>query len=299
MSTSGEHTEQLRRFLEAWKRNPNGWEYIGDNPLPNFVLTDVVSSWDGFLEWVNQLKGSWCFRGQREAGWSLSTSLDRSARRDFKTPTSSGYWHVDRDSEESRNLRQFTEQDDPHTLRKLAVDDIGSWYAAMQHYGTPTRFLDWSMSPYVAAYFAFEHEAVEDQKCSAIWALDMDWLEKRGLEMLPPAFASDVDAASEGRARYQERLLSQCREVVIVRILPQEPNPRMTAQQGVLLCKLFHEAAFSVTLMGMMFHKQPVQAVLRKLKIHTRYRREFLARLEELNVSKASLFPDLPEVHPA
>ena len=73
----------------------------------------------------------------------------------------------------------------------------------------------------------------------------------------------------------------------------------MTAQQGVLLCKLFHEAAFSVTLMGMMFHKQPVRPVLRKLKIHTRYRREFLARLEELNVSKASLFPDLPEGHPA
>ena len=108
MSTSGEHAEQLRRFLEAWKRNPDGWEYIGDNPLPNFVLTDVVSSWDGFLEWVNQLKGSGVFEGQREVGWSLSTSLDRSARRDFKTPTSSGYWHVDRDSEESRNLRQFT-----------------------------------------------------------------------------------------------------------------------------------------------------------------------------------------------
>jgi hypothetical protein len=295
MPTSAEHTEHLRRFIQAWKQNPNGWEYVGDNPLHNFVLTDVVSSWGGFLEWINQLQGSWCFRGQREARWSLSTSLDRSARRDFSTPTSSGYWHVDRDSEESKNLRQFAEQDAPPTLRRPAIEDIGSWYAAMQHYGTPTRFLDWSLSPYVAAYFAFEHEAVEDQKYSAIWALDMDWLEKRGLEMLPGDFATDVNPVSEGRARYQERLLSQCREVVIVRILPQEPNTRMTAQRGVLLCKLFHEAAFSVTLMGMMFHEQPVRPVLRKLQIHTRYRSEFLARLEELNVSKASLFPDLPE----
>jgi hypothetical protein len=292
MPTSAEYVEQLRRFVEVWKQNPDAWEYIGDNPFPNFVLTDTVSSWDGFLGWVRELQGSWCFRGQREAGWSLSTSLDRSARRDFSTPTSSGYWHVDRDSEESKNLQQFAEQDDRPTLRRPAVDDIGSWYAAMQHYGMPTRFLDWSMSPCVAAYFAFEHEAVEDQKYSAIWALDMDWLEKRGLEMLPPAFARDVNVASEGRARYQERLLSQCREAVIVRILPQEPNTRMTAQQGVLLCKLFHEAPFSVTLMGMMFHKAPVRPVLRKLAIHTGYRSEFLARLRPLNVCKASLFPD-------
>lgn len=292
MPTSAEHVEQLRRFVEAWKQNPHARQYIGDNPFLNFVLTDVVSSWDGFLEWVHQLQGSWCFRGQREARWSLSTSLDRSARRDFSTPTSSGYWHVDRDSEESKNLRHFTEQDDPHTLRKPAVDDIGSWYAAMQHYGTPTRFLDWSMSPYVAAYFAFEHEAVEDQKYSAIWALDIDWLEKRGLEMLPLAFATEANVAFEGQPRYQERLLSQCREVVIVRIFPQEPNTRMAAQQGVLLCKLFHEAAFSATLTGMMIHKIPDRPVLRKLAVHTRYRSEFLARLRALNVCAASLFPD-------
>jgi FRG domain len=294
MPTSAEHAEQLRRFVEAWKQNPDGWEYIGDNPFPNFVLTDVVSSWDGFLEWVHQLQGSWCFRGQREAGWTLSTSLDRKARRDYpSTPTFSGYYHVDRDSEESKNLRQFTEQDDPHTLRRPAVDDIGSWYAAMQHYGTPTRFLDWSVSPYVAAYFAFEHEAVEDQKYSAIWALDMDWLEKRGLELLPHSFATGANAASEGRARYQGRLLSQCREAVIVRIFPQEPNTRMIAQQGVLLCKLFHEAPFSVTLMRMMFHKTPVCPVLRKLAIHISYRSEFLARLKQLNVHARSLFPDV------
>ena len=297
MITSAKHTEQLRRFLEAWRRNPGGEEYIGDNPLPNFVLTDEVSSWDGFLEWVNQLRGSWCFRGQREAGWSLSTSLDRSARRDFSTANSSGYWHVNRDSEENKNLRQFTEQDAPHTLKRPAVDDIGSWYAAMQHYGTPTRFLDWSTSPYVAAFFAFEHEAVRDRKYSAIWALDMDWLEKRGLEMLPPDFATVVNGVSEGRARCQERLLSRCQEVVIVRIFPQEPNIRMAAQQGVFLCKLFHEAAFSVTLMAMMFHKQPPRPVLRKLKIHTHYRSEFLAHLDALNVSKDPLFPDLAEGH--
>lgn len=32
------------------------------------------------------------------------------------------------------------------------------WWALMQHYGVPTRLLDWSVSPYVAAYNAWSDE---------------------------------------------------------------------------------------------------------------------------------------------
>lgn len=44
---------------------------------------------------------------------------------------------------------------------------------AMQHYGLPTRLLDWSENLFVAAYFALQSTPVQDGDCPpAIWCMD-------------------------------------------------------------------------------------------------------------------------------
>jgi hypothetical protein len=71
-------------------------------------------------------------------------------------------------------------------------------------------------------------------------------------------------------------------------------NERMAVQQGILLCKLFHEALISVTLMRMMIHPEtPTQPVVRKLELDKSHRTEFLRRLKAMNIHRASLFPAL------
>ena len=47
----------------------------------------------------------------------------------------------------------------------------------MQHYGAPTRLLDWSYSPFVATYFAIESST----GASAVWAINGDWLERKAI----------------------------------------------------------------------------------------------------------------------
>ncbi len=52
----------------------------------------------------------------------------------------------------------------------LPIDEYANWLTLMQHYGLPTRLLDWSRSPLVALYFAVSDKSKYDQD-GCIWML--------------------------------------------------------------------------------------------------------------------------------
>ncbi len=49
-------------------------------------------------------------------------------------------------------------------------NDAPNWLFLMQHYGLPTRLLDWTGSILIATYFAVRHERYHDED-GAVWAL--------------------------------------------------------------------------------------------------------------------------------
>jgi hypothetical protein len=71
-------------------------------------------------------------------------------------------------------------------------------------------------------------------------------------------------------------------------------NPRLFAQQGLFLCRLFAQASFADMLMTMMRHpKLTDKPVIRKLEIGSSLRIKFLKNLRAMNIHRASLFPGL------
>jgi len=282
-------SKKLNVFLDEWKRNPRREAYLGDGPFDNFILTEQAESWDAFLGWLNELQDLWCFRGQREASWFLHTSLDRAV----KKITASGYYHLDREIEGRELLFRFQQQAHRYLHLLPPDDDLSSWFALMQHHRVPTRFLDWTESSYVALYFAVEEESQEDEKRSALWAIDLVWLERKGRELLQSdAGTPDLDDPRT-RAEYLNSLLGCEGKPLIVRINALRSNERMAAQQGFFLCKLFHEASFNQILMSMMIKEVPDRPVVRKLEIGNDHRIKFLKKLRAMNIHRASLFPDL------
>jgi len=119
--------------VREWRRDPNKEQYLGDGPFGEFVLSEQVSSWGGFLNWLRELDGMWCFRGQREASWSLQTSLDRTVKREYSNRHGSGYYHLNREIEARDLLFRFQQQEHRFISPLPANDDLASWFALMQH----------------------------------------------------------------------------------------------------------------------------------------------------------------------
>ena len=107
------------------------------------------------------------FRGQANAEWPLRPSLARIIPPGSMT------------AEEIEELQQlaldaFT-QDVELTHPPKHTND---WAGLMQHYRVPTLFLDWSFSPYIAAYFAVASLSSEHWNSDgAVWFFDERYVE--------------------------------------------------------------------------------------------------------------------------
>src|SRR6266481_6164593 len=130
-----------------------------------------LDSWDSLIKCYNELDNpqyDWIFRGHREACWGLESTLERCLVARFGIPFS------DLRSIEKSLIRSFQRGAHIYIADPPAQDDTLEWMSLMQHFGAPTRLLDWTYSFYVAVFFAVEN-AFPDKPC-AIWAINQLWL---------------------------------------------------------------------------------------------------------------------------
>lgn len=118
-----------------------------------------------------------------------------------------------------------------------ATQDPLELYALMQHYGLPTRLLDWTTSPLIALYFAMEKES---ETSNAVWAMSPS-----DLNRITTGFESNiVPKRSLEHCPTRSWLPGMLREGPTSEV-PENPfafkhplvNPRISAQKG---CFTFH-----------------------------------------------------------
>jgi len=106
------------------------------------------------------------YRGHSSAGWSLQPSSLRK-----------GTWNAKARENEAEAFEEFWTKAPalgaPDSIRSNCWDG----YFLMQHFGAPTRLLDWSESVLVALYFAVS-SSKEKEDC-AVWMLDPYELNRR------------------------------------------------------------------------------------------------------------------------
>ena len=107
-----------------------------------------IANWDEFNDWCATRDG-WAFRGERDASWALVSSLAR--RLEF-----CGVPRAEWREREERGMRIFRRKAHVYLGDAAVLRDDLRCLAMMQHHGAPTRLLDFTKSPFVAAFFALE-----------------------------------------------------------------------------------------------------------------------------------------------
>ena len=135
-------------------------------------------------------------------------------------------------------IRQGFKQRAHHYLQYLPDErDELEWMALMRHYGAPTRLLDWTRSPYVAAFFALAD--AKEQQTSAIWAIDAKALRAEAIWILSQYGIVDSPTVSFSFSDpdvFARIFTHDTSPAIVAPVQPHRMNERATSQQGLFLC---------------------------------------------------------------
>lgn len=218
------------------------------------AVRDRLSGFGSTLYW---------YRGHAAASWTLVPAVHR---------------HYDSEGERGLITRFMLSAPTRHE-RCPDLTDAAGWLCLMQHYGAPTRLLDWTMSPLTALYFALAHER-EITGPAAVWVLHAETL--NGLAFGDPGVFSLNGPQAEVLLLAAFRPHAPVEHALAV--LSGDVDTRMAVQQ----------AAFTIHGNPQPLEKDPrVRKYLLKLVIPEAARETLRRELWFLGVRRSTLFPDL------
>ena len=227
---------------------------------------------------------NYIFRGQRSSTWKLEPSLSREItthNNNFKNNSaleiesnmideflSSYHLYT---SANTGNILNSTNSTLTKNLEILSI---------MQHYGSPTRMLDWTYSPAVAAFFALDG-AIDD---FCIYVLDIHEIERRNIIKYGQVYPSIKERIFiENNDEHQELFL-----------FPYEPlqkNERIRHQQGLFLVPSVIDKTVDEILES--YHENDVFNKLAAYRVIVKKEqiKEFWYFLKHFNITHETIYP--------
>jgi hypothetical protein len=243
-----------------------------------------VNSVAALLELINDLPNSYFFRGQADASWHLQSSLERVIGANWSAEKARQF--------EDYSLKQFCSKFHLYDRENIQPSSKLAWLSIMQHYGVPTRLLDFTESPYVALYFALEAAAPSMQRDMALYAIDYSAVLDRSIDHIRSKDSGFVETRASLFDR-QDEVFDQVVDRFAYDIAwigePKLLNARLDRQAGSFLLSGNRDRRIEDVL------SSPLYAAvdIRKIVVHGSLVTGVFALLRKMNITSKSLYGDL------
>ncbi|SKC83310.1 FRG domain-containing protein [Burkholderia sp. CF099] len=243
-----------------------------------------VDSTEELVFTLNSYANHFVFRGQANADWGLQSALERIVGEKWSPQQATKF--------EEFSLEQFKSKFHLYDKENTQPTSKLAWLSIMQHYGVPTRLLDFSESPYVAMYFALESYSPNSNSDLAIYALDYTGIMEKSIEHISARDSGFRETRHSVFARADvifDETVDRFSYPIVWIAEPRQLNARLDRQAGTfLICGDRGERIESVlsasTYAGVVMHKICFPRSLYP---------SCFALLRKMNLTSKSLYGDL------
>ncbi len=270
-----------------------------------------ICSFNDFIEKAEELCPrkekwiEWVFRGHGSLDWELETSIERLCNRIHGNLTYTKELEIEL-------LREFQRRYHFYSTNIPRESDLLQWLSIMRHNGAPTRLLDFTYSIYIAAYFAVEeYVAMKSSKGSDIYGFDIWAINSTVLgetvrlnsKRLAPKKSIEDNVNSDNVVN--KFLFEHNRRRGVIQVTPFRFNEKQSFQKGIFICPIDITTSFKDNLFAngsnekdyvkrLTFDEKKWEGSCRGSPKNGRDMGwEFLERLDDMNISRKSLFPGL------
>ncbi len=171
------------------------------------LVAEKCSTWGDFKEWATRARDendAASFRGHGSSRFTLQTTLHRAGRHRLERYCAESLLEFQSHAEAVLGIR-FNMSD---------ANDYSMLLGLAQHHGLPTPLLDWTSSPYIAAFFAFA-DAIEsaesrpDDTHVRIYALTREFMRLYSRQIVVLPYFSPYIAPLSISSRKNPRLYAQ------------------------------------------------------------------------------------------
>lgn len=272
------------------------------------VLIDKLSK---YIEVVEELKSNYpthpiinnpidkvfLYRGHADKEYNLIPGLFRKTKETFEKQVieNDKYLAFSGKNGEKDLLKAFI-----HYAKKdwnIEPTDFFHWAELAQHYGVPTRFLDWSQNPLVALFFASSGEDDKDGSVLILHKSNYDCICSEQFE----------ESSKESRGDIVTKVMNSELDLKYpVLYTPYYVDDRMNAQDSYFLVwgtdivsleDMFNDAKYWMQLPNQdgsrTFGREQREGILFRITVPGYAKQPLLRELDSVGISARTLFPDM------